>query len=202
MNVDRSLLDQMAKDSSAQKEGARTPDKLKTIADLAQDVANFDLALAAMATQQKQVTESRRVVLEETLPEIMGEVGMSSFVTEDGFSISIIDFLSASITVANRERAFAWLRKHGYEDIIKSQVSALFGKGEDDDRGEFIKHLEEEDIDYDSKVSVHAGTLKSFIKSLREERSEADNPDESRLNPPTELFSIYEAKRATVKTGE
>ena len=51
----------------------------------------------------------------------------------------------ASILVANREAAYEWLRDHGYDDIIKNDVSVSFGRGEDDMAGSFKALAEKKD---------------------------------------------------------
>ena len=46
--------------------------------------------------------------------------------------IEVKPFYSASIPKDRKGEAFEWLRIHGYDDIIKNQVSVQFGRGESD----------------------------------------------------------------------
>ena len=48
----------------------------------------------------------------------------------DGSTVDVKPNYSASITIANREKAFNWLRKNGLGDIIKNEISVSFGRNE------------------------------------------------------------------------
>ena len=72
----------------------------------------------------------------ETLPDLMAEFDISAFTLADGSSISIVPTVGAHISKANQEEAFSWLRENGFQDLIKSDVSMSFKKGEDDRRAD------------------------------------------------------------------
>ena len=49
----------------------------------------------------------------------MTETGLASIKLDDGSSLEIKNIYGASILVANREKAYDWLREHGHDDIIR-----------------------------------------------------------------------------------
>ena len=92
----------------------------------------------------------------------------------------------------NRPKAYEWLRDNGYDDIIKNNVSVSFGRGEDDLANAFKAVAEKEGYVPQQDTSIHAGTLKAFVR----ERIEAG--DEF----PMELFGAYVGQRAFIKKGK
>ena len=61
---------------------------------------------------------------------MMAEMGLSHLKLMDGSSVDVKPNYSATITVANREKAFNWLRQNGLGDIIKNEISVSFGRNE------------------------------------------------------------------------
>ena len=58
-------------------------------------------------------------------------MGLSHLKLADGSTVDVKPNYSASITIANREKAFNWLRENGLGDIIKNEISVSFGRNED-----------------------------------------------------------------------
>ena len=50
---------------------------------------------------------------------MMAEMGLAHLKLMDGSTVDVKPHYSASITIANREAAFNWLRENGLGDIIK-----------------------------------------------------------------------------------
>jgi hypothetical protein len=111
---------------------------------------------------------------------------------DDGSQIDVKPTYGASILVDNRPKAYEWLRDNGYDDIIKNNVSVSFGRGEDDLANAFKAVAEKEGYVPQQDTSIHAGTLKAFVR----ERIEAG--DEF----PMELFGAYVGQRAFIKKGK
>lgn len=115
------------------------------------------------------------------LPQAMSELGLRAGVTlTDGSVIKVQPFFEASIPsqtaidkakgedknkLINRMHAcFGWLRENGYGDIIKRDVIASFGKGEDAQAEVVYNELAAKGMSVSDKSSVHPSTLKSFVK--------------------------------------
>ena len=138
----------------------------------------------------KELKAQFRKVTEEALPEALAELGMTSFRMDDGSSIDIKPFYSASITEARRAEAFQWLRDHGFDDIIKNTVSVRFGRGEDELCVRLLNLLGQQGYPADQSEKIEPQTLKAWVKE-RVERGEEF---------PTELFGAYIGKKATIKS--
>ena len=141
---------------------------------------------------EKELKEEKKALLkltDEDLPAAMQEVGINSFELEDGATVKVMPTYGASILVNNRPAAYDWLRENGYDDIIKNVVSCQFGRGEDDQASSFQAFAVQQGYPAAQDESIHAGTLKAFVR----ERVEAG--DEF----PMELFGAWVGQRAVIK---
>lgn len=121
----------------------------------------------------------------EDLPELLREAGLTSVTLEDGTSVKVYDEISCSITQERAPEAHKWMREHGFGALIKTLVTVQFGKDSyaeaDKLLGAMVKRYGDEAVE--QKESVHASTLKSFIK----ERIAAAEPASM---PPFALFGV------------
>ena len=165
---------------------------LKTVAELARAIAAKEAQVADLDRQLKDAKKELLKLTDEDLPASMAEMGLASFTLDDGSQIDVKPTYGASILVDNRPKAYEWLRDNGYDDIIKNNVSVSFGRGEDDLANAFKAVAEKEGYVPQQDTSIHAGTLKAFVR----ERIEAG--DEF----PMELFGAYVGQRAFIKKGK
>ena len=108
-------------------------ENLKDVSELAKEVLKAEEEINALETVLNEKKKEHRNLVENRIPAAMQEIGMSNFTMADGSMIEVKPFYSASIPKDRKGEAFEWLRKHGYDDIIKNLVSVQFGRGEDDD---------------------------------------------------------------------
>lgn len=120
---------------------ARMPNKqetshLKTLVDkackLIKEVKEFE-------DKAKSAKKELLRLQQETIPEYMEDFDVVEMKFNDGIEISIVDKIYASISKANKEEAYQWLR--------------------DNDHGELIKVV--------TTHSVHHATVPSFVKECR-----------------------------------
>jgi len=109
---------------------------------------------------------------------------------DDGSSIEIKPFYGASIKAERQAEAFAWLREHGYDDIIKNTVSVRFGKGEDELCARLLQNLKGTGFIPEQVQKVEPMTLKAWVKEQVEKGREF----------PTELFGAFIGKKAIIKS--
>jgi hypothetical protein len=102
----------------------------------------------------------------------MSELGLESLTLKDGSSVKVKQLVQASIPVRYREEAFQWLRDNGHGDLIKNQVSATFGKGEDTSANDFIDKISSLGYEPTQKVWVEPMTLKAFVREQITEGTE------------------------------
>ena len=116
---------------------------LKEMSDLCAEQVALEEEMRQLEEQLKAKAKAARKLSQEIIPARMSELGLESLTLADGSSIKIKQLVHASIPVRHREDAFQWLRDNGHGDIIKNQVSATFGKGEDAGASNFIDKIEE-----------------------------------------------------------
>ena len=165
-------------------------EQITGIAALARRAKSLEKEIEDSEETLKGLKDKYRKITEEAIPEALAELGMSSFRMEDGSSIDVKPFYSASITEARRAEAFQWLRDHGFDDILKNTVSVRFGRGEDELCNRLLSTLGQQGFPAEQAEKVEASTLKAWVKE-RVVRGEEF---------PMELFGAYIGKKAVIKS--
>lgn len=127
--------------------------------------------------QEEALTELNariRIIKEESIPMMMQELGLESISLTSGEKVTIFQEVYASIPASERERAYTWLVENNFGSIIKTSVEATFGKGEIENATAMIEQLQQLGFDAKLSRSVHASTLKAF---LREQLANGTNID-------------------------
>ena len=104
---------------------------LQSLADQVERLEACDKRLEELEALHKNLKKSRDVISGEVIPTMMSEMGLSHLKLIDGSTVDVKPNYSANISVANREKAFQWLRENGLGDIIKNEISVSFGRNED-----------------------------------------------------------------------
>ena len=174
-----SLLEEMESDIT------RTPsigdNSLKEMSDLCAEQAAIEDEIKQLEEQLKAKAKAARKLSQEIIPAKMQELGLESLTLKDGSAVKVKQLVQASIPVKHRETAFQWLRDRGHGDLIKNQISAEFGKGEDQSAVKFIDNIKSLGYEPKQKVWVEPMTLKAFV---REQIAEG-------VDIPMETFGIF-----------
>ena len=125
----------------------------------------------------------------EVIPTMLSEMGLSYLKLTDGSSVEVKTNYSATITLANKEKAFNWLRENGLGDIIKNELTVSFGRNEDNKAAEYAELAKGQGYQPTQKLKVEPMTLKALVR----ERIEAGK------DMPTELFNIFVGNKTTIK---
>lgn len=133
--------------------------------------------------------EQLRRIEEEEMPSLMDELGITSLTLTTGEQIAMDFSMHCSITKANEEEAFRWLRENNHGDLIKNEMKVKFNRNEDNVVGVVRDVIEQHGLQYEAKQYVHPQTLKSFIK----EQMRQKNP------PPQDLFGVYVRRVVEIK---
>ncbi len=163
---------------------------LSGVAALAKRAKHLEKELDELESVVKERKEQLRKLTEQTIPEAMAELGMSSFKMDDGSSIDVKPFYSASIPAARKAEAFQWLRDHGFDDIIKNTVSVNFGRGEDELCVRLLDLLGQQGYPAQQAEKVEPMTLKAWAKEQVERGNQF----------PTDLFGVFIGQKATIKS--
>lgn len=182
-----SLTNMFEKDANA----LRVADNdLQGVARMARRAKVLEKEIEDAEAELKQRKEQYRKLVEEVIPEALTSLGMKSFRMDDGSSIEVKAFYSASITEAKRAEAFQWLRENGYDDIIKNTVSVRFGRGEEALCSQAVQTLRAAGFPVEQAEKVEPMTLKAWVKEQVEKGREF----------PSDLFGAYIGQRATIKS--
>lgn len=120
----------------------------------------------------KKAKEHERILREETIPSAMHELGFESIKLDSGQKITVRQDVYASIPVAKRDMAYTWLTSNGFGGLIKTEVSTTYDRGDLEKAIVFCHELQELGLKATLKQSVHAQTMKAF---LREQLANGEN---------------------------
>jgi hypothetical protein len=138
--------------------------EIRLVSELAEMQVLLEEEIAVAEELLKKKKHALNTLRQETLPNAMTEVGMSSFTLSNGSKIAIKTNYYASIPKDKEADAHHWLKEHGFEALIKNQVIAEFGKGEDSVANEWVDYMRDKGVFPQHKMSIHPQTLKAFVK--------------------------------------
>jgi len=157
-------------------------DQLEQIVTLAELQLDYVARLVELDEETREVKDRLRQVSERELPDAMDEAGVEGFTLKDGRKVSIKVEYYASIPKDKQPLAFSWLRERGHDGLIKRNVTAKFGKGEDGLAEAFVAWAREHYfVPIDDKQSVHHQTLKAFVREQMEDGIEI----------PQDVFGVH-----------
>lgn len=152
---------------------------------LEQEVAELEASLKAKKAELF-------IVASKTLPDLMEEAGLEDFKMRDGAKVSLKEDIRASISKERAAAACKWLRDNGFGALVKNQVIAEFGMGEDEKAKAAIDALTEAHLGLVHQAeTVHPSTLSSWVRTKMK-----DDPD---MSLPVELLGISRTRLAQIK---
>ncbi len=172
-----------------QQEVIKKTDNIQSLADQVERLEALQQRLELQEENIKNTKKELDHVSGEVIPTMMSEMGLSHLKLMDGSSVDVKPNYSATITVANREKAFNWLRNNGLGDIIKNEILVSFGRNEDNKAADYAALAQERGYQPTQKLKVEPMTLKALVR----ERLEAGK------EMPTEIFNIFVGNKTTIK---
>jgi len=167
-------------------------DKTDNIGKLANKIKEMQ-AIQKDIDQNEEYLKQRKKDLEqlsgEAIPTMLTEMGLTYLKLADGSSVEVKTNYSATITQANKEAAFNWLRENGLGDIIKNELTVSFGRNEDNKAASYAELAKGQGYQPTQKLKVEPMTLKALVR----ERIEAGKP------MPTEIFGVFIGNKTTIK---
>ena len=162
---------------------------IQSLADQVERLVALQERLELQETNMKNTKKELDHLSGEVIPTMMSEMGLSHLKLIDGSSVDVKPNYSASITIANKDAAFGWLRENNLGDIIKNEISVSFGRNEDNKAADYAALAEGQGYQPQQKLKVEPMTLKALVR----ERIEAGK------EMPTELFNVYVGNKTTIK---
>ena len=162
---------------------------VQSLADQIELLEGLNKRIEINETNLKDLKKEHDRLSGEVIPTMMAEMGLAHLKLMDGSTVDVKPHYSASITIANREAAFNWLRENGLGDIIKNEISVSFGRNEDNKAADYAALAEERGFQPTQKLKVEPMTLKALVR----ERLEAGK------EMPTEIFNVFVGNKTTIK---
>jgi hypothetical protein len=164
-------------------------ENIQSLADQVERLNTFQKEIETQEEALKQKKKDFEHLSAEVIPTMMAEMGLSHLKLMDGSSVDVKPNYSASITIANKDAAFQWLRDNNLGDIIKNEISISFGRNEDNKAADYAALASERGYQPTQKLKVEPMTLKALVR----ERIEAGK------ELPTELFNVFVGNKTTIK---
>ena len=139
-------------------------------------------------TLLKQKKERADKISSEVIPEIMESMKLKTLKLQDGSAIEVKEIYSATIPVANRERAYQWLRDNDLGDLIKNEITVSFGRGEDTKASEYTSLAESKGYQPSQKLKVEPMTLKALYRERVENKEDL----------PSEHFNLFKGNKTKI----
>ena len=159
--------------------------KVQQLKELEDEIANAELSV-------KKLKEKANVISQFEIPEMMKEMKLQKLKLEDGETVEVGNFYSASILPEKQEEAFEWLRNNGRGDIIKNDITVTFGRGEDNKAMAYANLAQNNGYIPSQKVDVNNRQL---VAALRERL-------EKGLDVPPELFKLFVGNQTKIKRSK
>ena len=144
--------------------------------------------IRAIEEALKIAKATERRISEIEIPEMMGNLGFETITLNTGQKVSVNDSIQCAIPAPMKPKAFVWLDANGHGDLIKSVITAKFGRGDSDMADECFNALLDVGASPNQVESVHAGTLKAWARvEIAGGRT-----------PPEDIFKIHVGKQTKI----
>lgn len=150
-------------------------------------VARYDDEIADLEEILSRAKADRDHILEEDIPMILRSNGLASAPLADGRTVTVEQIVS--VTTTDKDRLSAWLKYHGYDSVIRTEID--FGKGVDVDAVETF--LSDSGIDYQKTDSVHPMTLKKVMR---------EHIENGGIIPGEDVAKVHIYERAKIKEAK
>jgi len=151
------------------------PDKLKQLQAMGAQARDLEFEILSLEEQLKEKKSALQELYQNKIPTLMDVAGVDAIGIPPagnlpGTDYKLRDYYSASIAAKwpeeKKEEAYAVLKAHKAESLIKAEVTAKLPKGKLAIAKKLIKAAHDLKIDADLKISVHAGTLSAWLREL------------------------------------
>ena len=164
-------------------------ENIQSLADQVEKLESLQTRLQLQEDNMKNTKKEIERLSGDIIPTMMSEMGLAELKLQDGSHLKVSTSYRATITEANKEAAFNWLRDNGLGDIIKYEISVSFGRNEDNKAANYAELAKGHGFQPTQKMKVEPMTLKALVR----ERIEAGK------EMPTEIFGVFSENKTTIK---
>ena len=171
-----------------QREDLNSVNDAKSLSDQVVKLKQLEDSLVEKEKELKELKRHIDLVSGEVIPTMMQEMNISTLKLADGSSVEVKPVYGASITVANKEAAYTWLRENGLGDLIKNEITVSFGRNEDNKAQQYAVLAQGQGFEPVQKLKVEPMTLKALVRERLESGQEM----------PSDLFNVFAGNRTKV----
>jgi len=171
-----------------QREDLNSVNDAKSLSDQVVKLKQLEDDLVQKEKELKELKRHIDLVSGEVIPTMMQEMNISTLKLADGSSVEVKPVYGASITVANKEAAYTWLRENGLGDLIKNEITVSFGRNEDNKASQYAILAKGQGFEPVQKLKVEPMTLKALVRERLESGQEM----------PSDLFNVFAGNRTKV----
>ena len=175
-----------------QQDAMSKTENIQSLADQVQRLEGVIRRIELSENNLKDLKKEYQRISGEVIPTMMSEMGLAELKLQDGSHLKVSTSYRATITEANKESAFNWLRENGLGDIIKNEILVSFGRNEDNKAADYAELAKGQGFQPTQKMKVEPMTLKALVR----ERIEAGK------EMPTEIFGVFSENKTTIKRNK
>ena len=175
-----------------QQDAIKKTEGVQSLADQVERLEGLLHRIELSENNLKDLKKAYQHISGEVIPTMMSEMGLAELKLHDGSHLKVSTSYRATITEANKETAFNWLRENGLGDIIKNEISVSFGRNEDNKAADYAELAKGQGFQPTQKMKVEPMTLKALVR----ERIEAGK------EMPTEIFGVFSENKTTIKRNK
>ena len=175
-----------------QQDAMSKTENIQSLADQVEMLEGLHKRIEASENNIKDLKKEYQRISGEVIPTMMSEMGLAELKLSDGSHLKVSTTYRATITEANKETAFNWLRDNGLGDIIKNEILVSFGRNEDNKAASYAELAKGQGFQPTQKMKVEPMTLKALVR----ERIEAGK------EMPTEIFGVFSENKTTIKRNK
>jgi hypothetical protein len=175
-----------------QQDAISKTEHIQSLADQVQMLEGLHKRIETSENNIKDLKKEYQRISGEVIPTMMSEMGLAELKLSDGSHLKVSTSYRATITEANKEAAFNWLRDNGLGDIIKNEILVSFGRNEDNKAASYAELAKGQGFQPTQKMKVEPMTLKALVR----ERIEAGK------EMPTEIFGVFSENKTTIKRNK
>ena len=175
-----------------QQDAMSRTENIQSLADQVERLEGVASDIETAENNLKELKKKRDHISGDIIPTMMSEMGLAELKLHDGSHLKVSTSYRATITEANKESAFNWLRENGLGDIIKNEILVSFGRNEDNKAADYAELAKGQGFQPTQKMKVEPMTLKALVR----ERIEAGK------EMPTEIFGVFSENKTTIKRNK
>lgn len=149
---------------------------VKDVAQLCEQYAQTEKAIDQADQLKKELTAMKEKLSYELIPQAMQQLGLQTLELKTGEKIAIKPLLRVTPKVEDRPVVYQWLRDNGFGDLVKNEISASFGKGEDAKAENFKQEVIKLGLLPKQVEKVEPSTLRAFVNEQVVEKGRDDLP--------------------------